>query len=83
MDSLQKAISDVAENMEQIENDLDRYLDIFKRFQAEQKLDEIQKRLQQLLEQQNALNEEISNLKPETESSYIPKICSRTTTELR
>ena len=69
MDSLQKAISDLAENMEQIENDLDRYLDIFKRFQAEQKLDEIQKRLQQLLEQQNALNEEISNLKPETESS--------------
>ena len=60
MDSLQKAISDLAENMEQIENDLDRYLDIFKRFQAEQKLDEIQKRLQQLLEQQNALNEEIS-----------------------
>ena len=69
MDSLQKAISDLAENMEQIENDLDRYLDIFKRFQAEQKLDEIQKRLQQLLEQQNALNEEISNLRPETESS--------------
>ena len=69
MDSLQKAISDLAENMEQIENDLDRYLDIFKRFQAEQKLDEIQKRLQQLLEQQNALNEEISNLRPGTESS--------------
>ena len=44
MDSLQKAINDLAENMEQIENDLDRYLDIFKRFQAEHKLDEIQKR---------------------------------------
>ena len=69
MNSLQKALSDLTENMEQIENDLDRYLDIFKRFQAEQKLDEIQKRLQQLLEQQNALNEEISNLRPETELS--------------
>ena len=44
MNSVQKALSDLTENMEQIENDLDRYLDIFKRFQAEQKLDEIQKR---------------------------------------
>ena len=62
MDSLQKTLSDLAENMDQIENDLDRYLDIFKRFQAEQKLDEIQKRLQQLFEQQNALSNEINNL---------------------
>ena len=69
MNSLQKALNDLTENMEQIENDLDRYLDIFKRFQAEQKLDEIQKRLQQLLEQQNALSEEINNLDSDTKSS--------------
>jgi len=69
MESLEKALSDLAENMEQIENDLDRYLDIFKRFQAEQKLDEIQKRLRQLFEQQNALNEKINNLDAATESS--------------
>ena len=55
--SLQEALNDLSNNMEQIENDLDRYLDIFKRFQAEQKLDEIQKRLQQLFEQQNAISE--------------------------
>ncbi len=69
MNSLQKALSDLAENMEQIENDLDRYLDIFKRFQAEQKLDEIQKRLQQLFEQQNALNDEINKLDQNNETA--------------
>ena len=44
MNSLQEALSDLSENMGQIENDLDRYLEIFKKFQAEQKLDEIQNR---------------------------------------
>ena len=36
--SIQETLRDLASNMEQIESDLDRYLDIFKRFQAEQKL---------------------------------------------
>ena len=69
--------------MEQIESDLDRYLDIFKRFQAEQKLDEIQKRLQQLFEQQNALSNQIEKLSPDTESVHISKICRRTTKKFK
>ena len=44
LDSIQKALNDLAQNMNKIEEDLDRYLEIFKRFQAEQKLDEISKR---------------------------------------
>ena len=67
--SLQEALNNLSNNMEQIENDLDRYLDIFKRFQAEQKIDEIQKRLQQLFEQQNAISEEIKDLGPDTDLS--------------
>ena len=77
MNSLQEALSDLNENMEQIENDLDRYLDIFKRFQAEQKLDEIQKRLQQLFEQQNALSEEINKLSPDTKSSISQRLAQK------
>ena len=69
MNSLQDALNDLAENMDQIESDLDRYLDIFKRFQAEQKLDEIQKRLQQLFEQQNAINKEINKLDQDSKSA--------------
>jgi len=69
VESLQEALNDLSNNMEQIENDLDRYLDIFKRFQAEKKLDEIQKRLQQLFEQQNAISEEIRDLSPDTDLS--------------
>ena len=61
LDSIQKALNDLAQNMNKIEEDLDRYLEIFKRFQAEQKLDEISKRMQQLFEQQDAINKEISN----------------------
>ena len=59
MDSIQDALSQLSEDMEKIEKDLDRYLEIFKRFQAEQKLDEIQNRLQNLIEQQGALDNEI------------------------
>ena len=75
--SLQESLRDLASNMEQIENDLDRYLDIFKRFQAEQKLDEIQKRLQQLFEQQNALSNQIENLSSDTEQSTYQRYAEK------
>ena len=62
MDSIQDALNQLSEDMEKIEKDLDRYLEIFKRFQAEQKLDEIQNRLQNLIEQQSALDNEIDGV---------------------
>ena len=62
MDSIQDALSQLSEDMEKVEKDLDRYLEIFKRFQAEQKLDEIQNRLQNLIEQQSALDNEIDEV---------------------
>ena len=62
MKSIQQSLSELAENMEQIEQDLDRYLDIFRRLQAEQKMDELETRMQQLIEQQNALDQEMNRL---------------------
>ncbi len=71
--SIQDALNNLSENMEEIENDLDRYLEIFKRFQAEQKLDEIKNRMQQLHEQQNALNQEISDSDTTTDQSTLER----------
>ena len=73
LNSIQDALSSLSENMDQIENDLDRYLEIFKRFQAEQKLDEMQNRMQQLIEQQKLTNQEISNINENTDLSTLEK----------
>ena len=69
MKSIQQSLSDLADNMEQIEQDLDRYLEIFRRLQAEQKMDELETRMQQLMEQQNALDQEMNRLKNEDAST--------------
>ena len=74
LNSIQDALSNLSDNMEQIEEDLDRYLEIFKRFQAEQKLDEIQNRMQQLIDQQNLTNQEIANLDKNTDLSDLEKL---------
>ncbi len=60
MKKLQESLNSLAENLDQIEQGLDRYLDIFKRLQAEQKMDELQNRMQQLYNQQIALDEKIN-----------------------
>lgn len=64
MEKLKDAMENLSNNMEQLESDLDRYLDIFKRLQAEQKMDEITKRLEQLTEQQDVLDRDL-NKSPE------------------
>tara|TARA_B100000214_G_scaffold284185_1_gene213756 strand:+ start:4009 stop:7416 length:3408 start_codon:yes stop_codon:yes gene_type:complete len=61
--SMQDALNDLSDNMEKIEQDLDRYLEIFKRFQAEQKLDEIQNRMKNLFNQQTALDNQLKKTK--------------------
>ena len=74
LESMQDALGDLSENIEEIENNLDRYLEIFKRFQAEQKLDEIQNRMQQLLEQRISTDQDITNTNQKTNSSLLKKI---------
>ena len=63
IDSLQEALNNLSEDIVKIEEDLDRYLEIFRLFQTEQKLDEIQNRMEKLIDQQNALNNDISKNK--------------------
>lgn len=74
MKQLQDAMENLANNMEQIEQDLDRYLDIFKRIQAEQKMDELQTRLEQLAEQQQSLTQEISQTNEQTDQSTLARL---------
>ena len=46
------ALENISNNLEQVEQELDRFLDIFKRVKAEQQVDELRKRIQQLVENQ-------------------------------
>ena len=70
METIQNTLKDLAENIEKIEQDLDRYLDIFKRLQAEQKMDEIEKRMEQLFSQQNSLDNELNQNNNYEKSDY-------------
>ena len=70
IETIQNALKDLAENIEKIEQDLDRYLDIFKRLQAEQKMDEIEKRMEQLFSQQNSLDNKINQNENYDQSDY-------------
>ena len=74
MKQLQNALNDLAENIDQIEQDLDRYLEIFKRLQAEQKMDELQTRMEQLFEQQQSLDQEINQTNEQTDRSTLKRL---------
>jgi hypothetical protein len=74
MKQLQDAVSDLADNMDQIEQELDRYLEIFKRLQAEQKMDELQTRMEQLFEQQQSLDQEINQANEQTDQSTLERL---------
>ena len=60
--SLQKALENMSNNMSQIESELDRYIDIFKRLQAEQKMDELKNRIEKLVQQKDKLDRDIEKI---------------------
>jgi len=74
MKQLQDALKDLSENMAQIEQDLDRYLEIFKRIKAEQKMDELQARMEQLFNQQQSLDQEINQTNEQTDQSTLERL---------
>ena len=74
MKQLQNTLNDLAENINQIEQDLDRYLEIFKRLQAEQKMDELQTRMEQLFDQQQSLDQEINQTNEQTDRSTLKRL---------
>ena len=51
----------MSNNISEIESELDRYIDIFKRLQAEQKLTELKNRLEKLIQQKDKLDRDIES----------------------
>ena len=61
LQSLQEALESMSNNISEIESELDRYIDIFKRLQAEQKLTELENRLEKLIQQKDKLDRDIES----------------------
>lgn len=69
MDELRDSMKSLAQNVDQIEQELDRFIEIFERVQAEQKMDEVRRRLEQLLEQQETTQQHIEESSEQTSDS--------------
>ena len=67
MKDIMDAMENLSSNLDQVEQQLDRFLDIFRRIKAEQKLDETIQRMNQLVEQQRIVNENIQTLDEQTD----------------
>ncbi|MDP6339953.1 MAG: hypothetical protein QF842_06475 [Candidatus Marinimicrobia bacterium] len=65
------ALENISNNLEQVEQELDRFLDIFKRVKAEQQVDELRKRIQQLVENQDNIDKQIRRTTPQTDPSVF------------
>ena len=72
--SLQQALESMSNNISEIESELDRYIDIFKRLQAEQKLGELKNRLEKLIQQKDKLDRDIENLESSNNKSTESRI---------
>ncbi len=73
-EELLNAMDDLAANLDQVEQQLDRFLDIFRRVRAEQKMEEVRERLEQLVEQQEHLNQEIDQAGEESDPSDLARL---------
>jgi len=71
---LLSALEKLSNNLEQIEQELDRFLDIFKRIKAEQQVDELRKRIQQLVENQDNIDQQIRRTTPKTDPSVFKRL---------
>jgi len=74
LQSLQKALENMSNNISEIESELDRYIDIFKRLQAEQKMDELKNRLEKLVQHKDKLDRDIDNLEISDDTSAETRI---------
>ena len=71
---LQDALQSLTDNMEHIEQELDRFIDIFERIKAEQKIDELRNRLESLAEQQEKIHDRIDRTDEQTDPSTFSKL---------
>jgi len=68
------ALEDISNNLNNIEQELDRFLDIFQRIKVEQKVDEIKKRIEQLVKNQDNLDQQIRSTNKQTDSSIFKRL---------
>ena len=71
---LMKAMENLSSNLDNVEQQLDRFLDIFKRIKAEQKLNETLQRLDKLVEQQEQTNDKIQELNSKSEKKLLEQL---------
>jgi hypothetical protein len=60
-EDLQAALEDFSLNVEELESQLDRFIDIFERIQAEQQIDELARRMEQLAKDQEVLASQLES----------------------
>ena len=68
------SIDSLSENFAQVEKDLNRFLDIFKRVKAEQEVDGLKKRLDQLAINQINIDKQIRNISKKTDASVFKRL---------
>ena len=68
------ALEDISNNLNNIEQELDRFLDIFQRIKVEQKIDEIRKRIEQLVKNQDNLDQQIRSINKQTDPSIFKRL---------
>ncbi len=71
LQSLQEALENMSNNISEIESELDRYIDIFKRLVAEQKLTELKNRLEKLVQQKDKLDRDIESFENTSDEKRI------------
>ena len=74
VDEMISALEDISNNLNKTEQELDRFLDIFQRIKAEQKVDEIRKRIEQLAKNQDNLDQQIRSMNKQTDSSVFKRL---------
>lgn len=71
---LSAAMKDMSQNLEKLEADLDRFIDIFKQVHAEQKMEELKTRLENLADSQNELTQKIEDSGPDADASEFARM---------
>ena len=71
---LLSALENISNNLSQVEQELDRFLDIFKRVKAEQQVDELRKRIQQLVKNQDNIDKQIRQTTSQTDPSIFKRL---------
>jgi len=74
IDKLQDALASMTDNIDHIEQQLDRFIDIFERIKAEQKIDELRTRIESLAEQQDDIHQRIERTEETNDSSNFPRL---------